>query len=141
MIKFIPWRFESFSFKVLLTFTLTKFIISYFSDEKETTPFDYSDIPVDQRAKAIALFSTISSVIKQKHEYPINLNSNFYELGGNSLNSVYTVLKLREKGYHIGITDFITAKSMKDVLSNSTLILIYCFENATVELVLKCLEV
>ena len=44
------------------------------------------------------------------------MQSNFYELGGNSLNSDYTVLKLQEKGFFIGITEFITAKTMEEIL-------------------------
>lgn len=31
--------------------------------------------------------------------------ANFYDLGGNSLNSVFTVTKLREQGYVIGQSD------------------------------------
>lgn len=47
----------------------------------------------------------------------INCNSNFYELGGNSLNSVYTVTKLRDQGYQISISDFISAKCMAEILA------------------------
>lgn len=49
------------------------------------------------------------------------MNSNFYEIGGNSLNSIYTILKLREQGYHIGITDFLTAKTLGDIVSKMTI--------------------
>lgn len=42
--------------------------------------------------------------------------ANFYELGGNSLNSIYTVTKLRELGYFISITDFIKAKNLGEIL-------------------------
>jgi len=53
---------------------------------------------------------------------PVTLHSNFYELGGNSLNSVYTVTKLRDQGYQIGITDFIMAKDLAEVLNHMKLI-------------------
>jgi hypothetical protein len=66
--------------------------------------------------------------------------ANFYELGGNSLNSVFTVTKLRQKGYVIsesnsphfnagkfngtdlrdlsfaGISDFISSKDLQDMM-------------------------
>lgn len=33
------------------------------------------------------------------------------------MNSIYTVTKLRDQGYEIGITEFITAKNMAEVLN------------------------
>lgn len=66
-------------------------------------------------AKAQVLFPLLSSVIGQ-HEKCINVKSNFFDLGGSSLNSVYTVSKLSEKGFYIGITDFITAETIMDIL-------------------------
>lgn len=44
------------------------------------------------------------------------VSANFYELGGNSLNSIFTVTQLRDKGYFISITDFITAKTLGDII-------------------------
>jgi hypothetical protein len=78
--------------------------------------YDYTDVPTEELTKTNILFTTINSVLDLKNKTCLNIYSNFYELGGNSLNSVYTVLKLREKGLHIGITDFITATSLKDIL-------------------------
>lgn len=65
--------------------------------------------------KAKILFPLLSSVIGH-HNKCISIQSNFYELGGNSLNSVYTISKLREKKFNIGITDFITAETVMDIL-------------------------
>lgn len=45
------------------------------------------------------------------------MHANFYELGGNSLNSIYTVTKLRDQGYQISITDFIMAKDLAEILN------------------------
>lgn len=73
-------------------------------------------------AKARVLFSTIASVIERNSRAPVTLHANFYELGGNSLNSVYTVTKLRDQNYQIGITDFITAKDLAEVLDRMKLI-------------------
>lgn len=61
----------------------------------------------------------------------ISLKSNFYALGGNSLNSIYTMAKLRDRGYSIEITKFILAKNLKEIMVCMT-------EIETVEL-LTCL--
>lgn len=47
----------------------------------------------------------------------ISLESNFYALGGNSLNSIYMIAKLRELGYSIGIADFISASNLAEILN------------------------
>ncbi|XP_071559405.1 beta-alanyl-bioamine nonribosomal peptide synthetase ebony-like isoform X2 [Temnothorax nylanderi] len=84
---------------------------------------DYSGVPSQDLAKARILFPTIASVIGRSSRTPVMLNANFYELGGNSLNSIYTVTKLRDQGYQIGITDFITAKNLAEVLDRMKFIL------------------
>lgn len=77
---------------------------------------DYTDIPEKDLTKAKVLFPTVASVIGAGGRADISISANFYELGGNSLNSIYTVTKLRDQGYEIGITEFITAKSLGEVL-------------------------
>ncbi|KAL7294817.1 hypothetical protein TKK_0011746 [Trichogramma kaykai] len=86
-------------------------------NESKETDFDFSDVPNSQLRKAQVLYHILASVVGLNDKAKINLQSNFYELGGNSLNSVYMVLKLREKGFFIGITDFIIAKSIGEILS------------------------
>lgn len=66
--------------------------------------------------KAKVLFQTIGEVIGRSARTTISLQSNFYELGGNSLNSIFTVAKLRDRKYSIEITDFISAKNLKETL-------------------------
>lgn len=83
---------------------------------------DYSGVPSQDLAKARVLFPTIASVIGRNSRAHIKLHANFYELGGNSLNSIYTVTKLRDQDYQIGITDFITAKSLAEILDRMKLI-------------------
>lgn len=48
----------------------------------------------------------------------ISLESNFYALGGNSLNSIYTIAKLRDRGYAIDVTDFISAANLSEILNS-----------------------
>ncbi|EGI63523.1 PREDICTED: N-(5-amino-5-carboxypentanoyl)-L-cysteinyl-D-valine synthase isoform X1 [Acromyrmex echinatior] len=101
---------------------LKKYESSYFNNEDDfSTNCDYSGVPSQDLAKAHILFPTIASVIGRSDRVLVTLHSNFYELGGNSLNSIYTVTKLRDQGYQIGITDFITAKNLADVLNRMKL--------------------
>lgn len=62
------------------------------------------------------LFETIGEIIGRSTRATISLDSNFYSLGGNSLNSIYTVAKLRDRGYSIEITHFISAKNLREAL-------------------------
>lgn len=101
---------------------------------------DYSGIPDNKMAAAKVLFETVGNVIGRSTRAPLSKYSNFYELGGNSLNSVFTVTQLRDSGYFIGkstyfqyiplilfnwytftgITDFITAENLGEVLDRIT---------------------
>uniref|UniRef100_A0A336KE11 CSON009061 protein n=1 Tax=Culicoides sonorensis TaxID=179676 RepID=A0A336KE11_CULSO len=78
--------------------------------------YDYSNIPENQLKLAKVLFETIGGIIGRSTRTTMSIRSNFYELGGNSLNSIFTVTELRNKGYHISITDFIAAKNLEGVL-------------------------
>jgi transcription antitermination factor NusG len=48
------------------------------------------------------LFETVISVLGGSTRSKVWRGANFYDLGGNSLNSVFTVTKLRQQGYVIG---------------------------------------
>ncbi|XP_046687750.1 LOW QUALITY PROTEIN: N-(5-amino-5-carboxypentanoyl)-L-cysteinyl-D-valine synthase-like [Homalodisca vitripennis] len=65
---------------------------------------------------AQCLLKTVASVLGGAARGTVALSANFYHLGGNSLNSVLTVSKLRDQGYIIGITDFISAQTLKDIV-------------------------
>ncbi|XP_043518674.1 mycosubtilin synthase subunit C isoform X2 [Frieseomelitta varia] len=86
------------------------------NDNEQCMNCDYTDIPEKNLAKAKVLFPTVASVIGAGGRADVSISANFYELGGNSLNSIYTVTKLRDQGYEIGITEFITAKCLGEVL-------------------------
>lgn len=72
-----------------------------------------------ERQKAGVLFETVTEVIGRTSSAAANisLESNFYAMGGNSLNSIYTIAKLRERGYAIEIADFISAGNLADILN------------------------
>lgn len=95
---------------------LKEFELSSHNDNHTTIDCDYSGVPEEDMAKAEVLFPTVASVIGHSTRHAITIDSNFYHLGGNSLNSIYTVTKLKDQGYEISITDFITAKTMAEIL-------------------------
>lgn len=66
------------------------------------------------------LFQIVGEVVAKSTPLIISMKNNFYDLGGNSLNSIYTVAKLRDRGYHIETTDFISATNLRDVLNHMT---------------------
>ncbi|CAH1790150.1 unnamed protein product, partial [Owenia fusiformis] len=45
-------------------------------------------------------------------------DANFFELGGNSVNMVSTIVQLREKGYFINVDTFSECKTIGDILKN-----------------------
>ncbi|XP_046473915.1 beta-alanyl-bioamine nonribosomal peptide synthetase ebony-like [Neodiprion pinetum] len=87
------------------------------SNEKDiAVDCDYENVPQPLLPLARVLFPTVASVIGSSARAAVTIDANFYDLGGNSLNSVYTVTRLLDQGYRIGITDFIRAKNMGEIL-------------------------
>lgn len=64
---------------------------------------DYTGVPSHQMEAAKILFETVASVLNRAARAAITVDANFYSLGGNSLNSIYTITKLNEKGLRIGM--------------------------------------
>ncbi|XP_063239802.1 beta-alanyl-bioamine nonribosomal peptide synthetase ebony [Bacillus rossius redtenbacheri] len=85
-------------------------------NNNSTIEADYSGVPGKKMAAAQVLFETVGSVLGSSVRSGIRLGASFYELGGNSLNSVYTVTRLREQGYVIGISEFISSATLGEVL-------------------------
>lgn len=94
-------------------------------DAEIAIDYDYADVSMANMNKARILFETIGEIIGRSTRATISLESNFYALGGNSLNSIYTVAKLRDRGYFIEITHFISSKNLAEVL-------IYMTETSTI---------
>lgn len=86
-------------------------------DVKTETKVDLSNVPKEKRQLAKQIFEIISECLGSELRNKISIKSNFFALGGNSLNSIYTVAQLRENGYFIGITDFLNAEKLEDVLN------------------------
>lgn len=79
---------------------------------------EFDGIEAKNMDKAKALFETVGSAIGRSIRSKLNRSANFYELGGNSLNSIFTIAELRKKGFFISITDFISAATLGDVIKS-----------------------
>lgn len=77
---------------------------------------EFEGIEAKNIDKAKALFETVGNSIGRSIRSKLTKSANFYELGGNSLNSIYTIAELRKKGFFISITDFITAGTLGDII-------------------------
>lgn len=91
-----------------------------FNDSKLSLDFDYSGVMICDYEKCRILFETIAEVVGYSTQTTLSLHSNFYEIGGNSLNSLFTVLKLRSNGYFIAIDQFISAINLREILNRMT---------------------
>lgn len=78
--------------------------------------YNFDVVPAHKLEAAKDLLHTVANVLKTTTKSGLCLQRSFYEYGGNSLNSIYTVTELQKKGYHITITDFINAKTLLEVL-------------------------
>ncbi|KAI9561851.1 hypothetical protein GHT06_012813 [Daphnia sinensis] len=63
-----------------------------------------------------ALLKTVHSIIGTASGRVIQLSDNFFEIGGNSLNAVNVVTKLKDQGFNIDLTEFLTASQLKDLV-------------------------
>lgn len=70
-------------------------------DSSVEVEIDYEGVSSYQLTAAKVLFETVASVLNKAARSAISINANFYEIGGNSLNSIYTISKLNEQGYQI----------------------------------------
>ncbi|KAK4875342.1 hypothetical protein RN001_011764 [Aquatica leii] len=77
---------------------------------------NYAGVPERQKEAAKILFETVASVLNKSARKTISVDANFFEIGGNSLNSIFTITCLNEHGYHISISDFIAAADLGEVL-------------------------
>ncbi|CAH1394602.1 unnamed protein product [Nezara viridula] len=62
--------------------------------------FDFNDLPDENRPAMRCLWSTLASVLPHAIR-KLSPEANFFNIGGNSLNSVLTIAKLSEAGYNI----------------------------------------
>lgn len=74
-----------------------------FPDDAEIPlEIDYTGVEPENLEAARVLFETVGEVLGRAARGAVSVRAGFYELGGNSLNSIYTITRLRDKGYYIG---------------------------------------
>ncbi|XP_073963377.1 nonribosomal peptide synthetase ebony [Choristoneura fumiferana] len=86
-------------------------------DSEIPLDIDYTGVECEDKEKATVLFSTIGEVLGRAARGALSVRAGFFELGGNSLNSIYTITRLRDRGYYIEISDFLEAVNLGEVLS------------------------
>lgn len=89
-------------------------------DSAPEVEISFEDVPSHQLKAAKDLFETIAGILGRSARNVISVNANFYEIGGNSLNSIFAISRLTEKGYHLNIGDFISAIDFGEVLQRMT---------------------
>ncbi|XP_050536385.1 gramicidin S synthase 2 isoform X2 [Daktulosphaira vitifoliae] len=77
---------------------------------------DYSGVSSTKMSTAKSLFETLSDVLGNSLRSHITSNANFFALGGNSLNAIYTISKLADLGYSINVSDFIIAPDLGTIV-------------------------
>lgn len=96
-----------------------QYLLRYYQ-EQSNEEFNCANIPGianGKEASAECLFKAVYTVLGQASRSKISGNANFYQIGGNSLNSILTIAKLKEAGYTISISDFISAKNLAEVIN------------------------
>jgi hypothetical protein len=87
-------------------------------DTEVELEIDYTGVNEKNMEKAKVLFETVGNAIGRSIRSKISKLANFYMLGGNSLNSIYTIAELRKKGFKISITDFISASTLGEIIDH-----------------------
>lgn len=86
------------------------------SKKEMKVEIDLKNIPKERQRVAKEVFQIMGKTIGMELRDKLSIEANFYDLGGNSMNSILTVTELRDKGFFISITDFIKAKNLGEIL-------------------------
>ncbi|XP_063607834.1 beta-alanyl-bioamine nonribosomal peptide synthetase ebony-like [Penaeus indicus] len=100
--------------------TLLKMYENESEGETEDLLIDLTGVEAERRPAARALLLTVGRVVgvSVTRGSPLSIKDSFFEVGGNSLNSVLTVTSLQDRGYHIGIGEFLKASTLGEVLDH-----------------------
>lgn len=84
--------------------------------DDHTKSFNFEDVAEDDIPKATILYETIIEITKFSSPNRISMCSNFYDIGGDSLNSILVIAELKRRGYVVNVSDFLGSKNLKDIL-------------------------
>lgn len=65
------------------------------------TKIDLTGVSENLTETAKCLFETVAAVLGSSLRSHVSMDANFFSLGGNSLNAIYTISKLADQGYSI----------------------------------------
>jgi acyl carrier protein len=71
---------------------------------------------LERRQIARTVFQTIGVALGGDFQSKLSAETNFFRIGGSSLNSISTVYELRNKGCHISINEFMKAKNIGEII-------------------------
>ena len=76
---------------------------------------DFTDLPLSDHAKAKVLLESVVQVIQDPNCKP-QLDDHFFSIGGDSINMVMVISKLKDHGYNISVTDFVSSSSIREMI-------------------------
>ncbi|XP_068234684.1 beta-alanyl-bioamine nonribosomal peptide synthetase ebony [Palaemon carinicauda] len=97
---------------------LLKIYESKTEGDLQEIPIDLEGVASEQKEAAKVLLQTVGKVLGPAvtATCALSIKTNFFQIGGNSLNSVLTVTSLRDLGYNVGIGQFLKAETLGEVL-------------------------
>ena len=79
------------------------------------TEKDFSGhVTQDFHIQARIVLESVASVVRDPTRKP-SLADNFFDIGGDSINMVMVIGKILDHGFHISMTDFVTASNLRGV--------------------------
>ena len=84
--------------------------------EKVNVEMNLKDVLEGDIEKAVKVFQIIGESIGNPQGLIISPESNFYDIGGNSLNTLLCLEQLRAQNFDISLDDFLSAKNLREVL-------------------------
>ncbi|XP_065560060.1 beta-alanyl-bioamine nonribosomal peptide synthetase ebony-like [Artemia franciscana] len=86
-------------------------------EDNRSLSISVEGLPKCQQLMATRILQTIATCLNLvENRTNLTLDHNFFDIGGNSLNAVAVVMKLKDQGFNIKIGDFLRSKSLKQLL-------------------------
>lgn len=78
------------------------------------------DVPEENLEVAKVVITAMSEVTGTSIEEIVeNLNNSYFNVGGSSLNSIETIVKLRERNCFISIADFLGSATIREIIEKA----------------------
>lgn len=80
--------------------------------------YDIRDIPLSKVNKARKVFKAVGTSLGKDFHSRLSIQSNFFNLGGTSINLITTINELCKNDCNISINDFLKAKNLGEVIQS-----------------------